>query len=638
MAKPGKGGVVSLSRKGDSQVQVSFAAISGATSYVLQFSRNGSAWKTIATLTKRSSLRTVTKDSRIRYRVAGRNKDGTGAFGGASAYFYSQPGGPTAIRVSPIAGGVSLEWTPSARYRYGIQVEESGRSTLYTYGTGTSGLTVRPLAIYSGYEPGKRYRVRAYAGPAGSRSYSPWSAWSDATRPLTDPSQATGLTPNGAFIADSVLPSFQWTANPTDGSAQTGAEIGWSVDGETWTVWGGPGQVENVYAPTSGEWDTVLGAVDSTGVVMWRVRTQSLSGAYGPWSAVATFTITESPSVDVLSPPPVGDGVYTSNIPNVVWAYGQAQGLPQSFWEAEIYSEEGSLLGQASGTGVQGIHLFNNVFLEDGSLYAVRVRAAAGNLWSAWAQNTFLVEFALPDVPTLTVAWDEGQGGVVVNLAPGPSSNTEVTEEMQLFRSTDGGNSWVAVTLRLAAGVHEIVDYQALSNGTTLYRAVAFSPLDAAAITTMPAVAASDSAWLAAGDTFDQPLRLVYDPERSWQGGRTRTTVQYRGSDRPVAYSGESLEDVYTVGGKLITDGEVDEVSSQMFVDLVNAPSPLVLWRDPEGHHFYASPSGAGMTRENHAITSFSLTLELVVPPEPVGETPDFVEGADWDDPALGEP
>lgn len=641
MSKPSKGGAITVVRKGNRTFTLSWGAISGASKFVLQYSRNGGKWTTAAVLSKRSTTRKLKKDGRYRYRVAGRSvANGTGSPGPATAYLYTTPKAPSAIKIKPTSSGVSVSWTGNARYKYGLQIEMRGGAgpTSVSLGTGTAKYTVHPYPWAIGYGVGMRFRMRAFAGVSSNRSYSEWSAWSKKTDKLAPPKAPSALSPNGIYIDDVERPTFKWKHNPVDGTDQQAAHVRLRPAGTTeWSVninVGEDGLIGSAqsYQPTAWRWGTIVAV---PGEWEWQVATQGLSGAYGKWSPVATFILAEKPTVDIISPPMVEDGAYTSNLPNVLWDYGQAVGLPQSGWHVQVTEDDGTLLGDKSGSGGRSTYLFNNVFLKDRSYYKVRVRAQTGGLWSEWDEQRFRTEFLLPAEPIISGEWDDGQGGAALTLDKGSGSGVETTESLQLFRSVDNGETWVAVTDLLDPTGQEYIDFQARSSGRTLYRLLAYSLIGAAAVRSYTVESDSTSAWVAAGDTFDTPIRLDYDPEYSWTGGRDRTTVQYRGSERPTAYSGESLEEVHTVGGRLLIG---DDPSPRELGDVFRSASPIVLWRDPEDRHFYASPEKATISRENHALYKWSVALEEVEAPLAVTETPEIVEEEWWDDPDEGEP
>src|SRR5690606_12604831 len=88
-----------------------------------------------------------------------------------------------------------------------------------------------------------------------------------------------------------------------------------------------------------GAWTTVSGTTDQSrsitmplGVTEWQVRTKGVHPDWGPWSAVATFTVIDLPVVTVTQPDTLLDR------PTIIveWGYEQAQSRPQSSWELEL--------------------------------------------------------------------------------------------------------------------------------------------------------------------------------------------------------------------------------------------------------------------------------------------------------------
>lgn len=53
--------------------------------------------------------------------------------------------------------------------------------------------------------------------------------------------------------------------------------------------------------------------------------------------------------------------------------------------------------------------------------WTVQVRGATGDVWSGWAEQGFTVVFIPPAAPLLSGVWDEGQGGVLLEVTPAPA-------------------------------------------------------------------------------------------------------------------------------------------------------------------------------------------------------------------------
>ena len=106
--------------------------------------------------------------------------------------------------------------------------------------------------------------------------------------------------------------------SPIDGSAQTAAELGHSVDGgATWTTVAVPDGAQTVEVPNS---------FPVNSVVTWRVRTKGAHADWGPWSAEPrTFRVSQVPTVVVTSP--ASDEALIEDVPIVVsWSYDDLSG------------------------------------------------------------------------------------------------------------------------------------------------------------------------------------------------------------------------------------------------------------------------------------------------------------------------
>ena len=157
--------------------------------------------------------------------------------------------------------------------------------------------------------------------------------------------------------------TFTWHFASTSGDPQNGAEVKYSLDGETWTT------LPRVSGTNTSV--TVPPNTFHSGTVYWQVRAFNSAGNAGDWSAIVQFVAfgaPETPSVTVDAVP----------FATIKW---QSDG--QVSYEVEV---DGERYGPFLGTD-KAYRLYN--YLADGFHTArVRILGDAG-LWSPWGETLF---------------------------------------------------------------------------------------------------------------------------------------------------------------------------------------------------------------------------------------------------------
>lgn len=610
-------------RTGPNSAVVKWDASAGATSYTLQRSITGGAWTNAGTVTgTQLSQSGLGSNGYYRWRVYASNSAGNSQYSNQPAPFYTTPNTPTNVSATPQAnnGGVLIKWASNAYFRTGIQVERSD-GLIINKGTGTGGLVSDVLDT----NPGGvdiRYRVRHFAGAdtANDRVFSAWSGWSNAVTTLAPPFAPSWSAPRGVVESGDV--TVRWVHNPADGTGQAGWETRVRPVGTT--VW-------DTHAGTT---ETVDVRDLSPGTYEGQARTLGTYEEWGPWCAVQTFEVIGQPSVTVtplVSP-------YVSARVTVGWGFSQAQGRPQSAWEAHLIIDSAGVVEELSGSGPTGQAVFTSQ-LVDGAEYTVQVRAASGSVWSDWDTTVFTVEFVPPPVPDLQVGWDEQVGAHVIQAYPGeqgpggtpatmladggrvlvdsgswPTRPTGISHDgdslafdttgqaddlvafatpdgqvllgddplvptvsLSLERSLDGGLTWQ--TLADTAEMPIILqDFQGRTFGTTWYRATAHSELGATSTAEMEVVTRSDGIWLGGGPDYGRTVHLTRSPRISG-GVDTNREVRY--------YSGSSMIVNGTPRGLTLRVGAIiqDDLGGTLvddFLAVTRLPSPH-LYRDATG-------------------------------------------------------
>lgn len=185
------------------------------------------------------------------------------------------------------------------------------------------------------------------------------------------------------------------------------------------------------------------------------MRTKGAHPDWSPWSAVASVTFVDQPTVTIVSP---DSGPFFQAVLPVAWSFFQGQGRPQSAWRARLL-RDGQLLETKQGTGSASSTTFSNR-LEDGRSYTVEVDAASGSIWSAVESVTVDASFILPAPAVLEGVWNDGTGAVdlqvsvidqtphpdVVNLAPRIQGTGTMVEMQRNHFAGDPGRRWAVST------------------------------------------------------------------------------------------------------------------------------------------------------------------------------------------------
>lgn len=257
-----------------------------------------------------------------------------------------------------------------------------------------------------------QYRMRL--GASVGSSYVRYGAYteSNVVPALSAPAAPVNLSPNGTLDAATRQVKLSWVHVPTDSSSQQAAEVQTRPVGGTWST------------VTVGSAQSYLWTPPLSGAYEWRVRTRGLSASWSPYSAVATLTIADAPTVVIQSPA----GIMNTAVLDVHWATDQAQGLPQSGWEIELLDDEGAVLETANGSGAATSHTLKR-HLQNREHLEIRVRVLAGGMWSDWISTFVEGSFREPIPPQLAVTWDEQQGCHTVTFDAEFTTAADVTNE-----------------------------------------------------------------------------------------------------------------------------------------------------------------------------------------------------------------
>ena len=236
---------------------------------------------------------------------------------------------------------------------------------------------------------------------------------------LVSPASGATVVHPGGTVAVS------WRHNPTDGTAQTAAEVGYgSSQAGPWAVVGVPGAAAGAAIP-----------VASDGDVYWRARTKgafdggaSPASAWSPWSSVGYFKARTNPVVEVAVAPEVTD------LPLVVsWSFQDPTGSQASATVA--VSSGGRQLASKSVAGAASVSFSAaEISVSSGQLLAVTVEARSTTGLSGKGSATATVNLLSPAAPTVALRYDWDAMAVVVGYAPATAPGTAATSHLEVSR------------------------------------------------------------------------------------------------------------------------------------------------------------------------------------------------------------
>lgn len=201
-------------------------------------------------------------------------------------------------------------------------------------------------------------------------------------------------------------------------------------------------------------------------------------------------TYVTQPVVTVTAPTGT---VTNTNQPTVVWSDTlDSDGGPQTYYQVRVFtaaqygaggfdpatSTATTEIGSSAGYPAGADSSWQVAAILPNATYRAYVRVAqtvnGSAHWSAFAYSGFVVNVALPAVPTLTLTPDNANGRIRVRAAD--NAGTATTDYLYLERSLDSGTTWTPV--RLAATDPDpltpdadVYDYEAPNGATVQYRA-----------------------------------------------------------------------------------------------------------------------------------------------------------------------
>ena len=346
--------------------------------------------------------------------------------------------------------------------------------------------------------------------------------------------------------------TFKWNHSTENGTAQTAADLQYSVDNLNWqSLAAVEGSQQSV---------TVAAGTLPLGTVFWRVRTYNANGVAGAWSDSAVITVVGA------VPSPIISSITGNAMPVISWS---AQ--IQQAYQVQIQAESGIVFDSGAQLGTAKTYNIKTL-LPDGQ-YTAQVRVYADNgTASAWAASPFAISTTKPTTPV--IAAQSGKGYVTLTVA------ADSTDTVYILR--DG----------IPIGIAQngmFTDYSGV--GQSIYTARSVSSdnryADSAPVTAAPIIAGSI---IAAADDPNKLVSLTLNlrgmPSREFNWSPIGSIVHYAGRKYPDYQYTEQEEESYNFSFAFRTKAEFDA-----FVELCKKRG-TVLYRDQYGLKFYGVITG----------------------------------------------
>lgn len=369
------------------------------------------SWVNIANLSWSAvnySDRTTSANHKYEYRVCSYGPGGTSDHATAAA-LYTTPAAPDSVTMTKTSGTsvrVAVDGS-NAPYATSWDVQESLNGGEWS---DVGNYTAFPQTVDVG---GGTAKLRARSKRDGLLS-----GWTESATITTivAPNAPTITAKPASVIAVGSSFVISWTPNHPDGSAQTQAQV-------EYTVGSGSPQTATVQgAGTS--YRLPASATASAGAVKVRVRTHGLDPDWGAWTSYYTVTVAVPPEAHFTVPPV--DGARVGSLPlTVEWDASDATGV--SSQSIALLDSAGSTLYSASlGASERELVLDESTYMLDNATdYSLRLTVRGGSSLTATATRSFSTSFAEPARPDAGLSVDPSDLSAAVTVYAGsPSSDT----------------------------------------------------------------------------------------------------------------------------------------------------------------------------------------------------------------------
>lgn len=402
------------SRASDSQAKVTWSNGSTSTtrprsSTKVERQTDSGSWTQIASVGASTANYTdngISANHRYRYRVRAYGSGGYSSYS-TSGYIYTTPAAPSSVdlvKTSDTQVQVSIQGAAPWAESYKLQ-----RSVDSGAWADVASVTSWPYVDTPGGGMVK-YRVAAVKG-------SLQSAWTESAEiaTITPPlAPSVALSPADAVLPVGTAVTVTWTPDHPDGSAQSSAQVEYTVAGSAST------------ATVTGESTTYAlpaTALDAPATVSVRVRTKGLDPDWGAWSSPAQLTLAYPPSVSIAAPGI--DGATVSELPLVArWTVDDSTGVAEQ--QLRLY-EDGALVHTAQlSTDARSYEFGDATYrLDNKTDYSIELSVRGGSTLSATETRDFSTDFAQPEAPEGLLSVDHGNLSVSIEVQAGASQSEE---------------------------------------------------------------------------------------------------------------------------------------------------------------------------------------------------------------------
>lgn len=511
-------------------------------------SADGGSWTKIATVAGTATNyadTTTSANHYYRYRVRACNSTGNSSYA-TSGYTYNTPAAPTKV-VAARSGEttVELDITNAPKTATALEIQRSTDASTWETVATISGTAVTSATDMPGGGT-FYYRARNTRGSLASA----WSATSNAVVTICAPNAPTLVSPASGIVVSKAQEyiTFEWLHNPIDGSAQTAAELRYSLDGgSSWEVIAVDGNAAS-YALSNAF------AVNSS--VTWGVRTKGAHEDFGPWSGNRTFNVYQQPSVAFAQPT---DGFVVENTPIAIQL--QYEDPSGELVSAALSISDGSKVVWAREISGTDYVITSDEWVPDNdTTYYATVEVRSTSTLTASGTRTFSAQFEQPVSATARVEPNPETGFVNLVVSLVEDDELQPADHIVLYREVNGERVLLGDDLQDGAGV---VDMYAPSN--VPYRYIVISVADSGAISTTYADALFDTQWfyfiwdgnVAKGRVNPEGTKKLTRPNRRRQ--------HFAGRQSPVSFDDGSVSDTRSVSVLLRTKEEADAFEQMMW-------------------------------------------------------------------------
>lgn len=402
------------SRSSDSQAKVTWSNGSTSTtrprsSTKVERQTDSGSWTQVASVGASTANYTdngISANHRYRYRV---RAYGSGGYSGyaTSGYVYTTPAAPTAVELVKTSDTqVQVSIQGAAQWADSYKLQRSVDSGAWA---DVASVTSWPYVDTPGGGMVK-YRVAAVKG---SRQ----SAWTESAEiaTITPPlAPSVTLSPSDAVLPVGTAVTVAWTPDHPDGSAQSSAQVEYTVAGSASTA---------TVTGTATTYALPATALDAPATVSVRVRTKGLDPDWGAWSSPAQLTLAYPPSVSITTPGI--DGATVSELPLIVrWTVDDSTGVAEQ--QLRLY-EDGALVHTAQlSTDARSYEFGDSTYrLDNKTDYSIDLAVRGGSTLSTTEARDFSTDFAQPEAPEGLLSIDHGDLSASIEVHAGASQSDE---------------------------------------------------------------------------------------------------------------------------------------------------------------------------------------------------------------------